>query len=282
MTIENVDLYSYFGFPKPQGAAGILTAYAHYQAPEHCADRKRPAILVIPGGAYAFVSDREKEPIALKYVNAGFNAFTLTYSIKPLSFPTQLIEGAMAMAYIRENADKYNLLPDKVAAIGFSAGGHLLGMISTMFNCPEITAALKDKASLVKPDAAIFSYAVITSGEKTHAGSMLNLCRGDSELISRVSIENNVTAFAPPAFIWATATDTSVPCENSLLLASAYKKAGVPFELHLFANGCHGLALCDEETASPTSKSYLIEKSVKPWLDLSVTWLYAQGFRIKL
>ena len=281
MITETIDLYEYFGLDKPSGAVGTLTTYIHNQSPEFCTGRKRPAMLVIPGGAYVLVSDREKEPVALKYFTEGFNSFALGYSVAPLKFPTQLVEAAMAMVYIRENAEKFYVLPDKVAAMGFSAGGHLLGTLTTMYDCKEVKAALKNKVGLVKPDAAVFSYAVITSGEKRHDGSIRNLCGEDKDLWARVSIENNVNANTPPAFIWATANDNCVPSENSLMLAAAYKAAGVPFELHVFADGVHGLSLCERETSNATGETLLVNDEVKPWLKLSVTWLAKHGFIIK-
>ena len=281
MKTENIDLYAYFGLKKPQGAVGTLTTYIHEQSCEFCVGRRRPAMLVIAGGGYAFVSDREKEPIAVKYFSEGFNTFAIGYSVSPLKFPTQLIETAMAMIYIRENADKYNILSDKVAAIGFSAGGHLLGTLSTMYDCDEVRAVLKDKVNIIKPDAAIFSYAVITSGDKRHDGSIKNLCGDDEKLWARVSIENNVNYATPPAFIWATVNDDLVPSENSLLLAMAYKNAGVPFELHLFSDGVHGLSLANKETANAAGESYLVNKDVASWFDLSVKWLNKFGFTLK-
>ena len=241
------------------------------EAPDY-PTRKRPAMLVIAGGGYGCVSPREKECIALAYVAQGFAAFTLEYSVAPIRFPAQLIEGAMAMAYIRENSDKFGVKPDKVAAIGFSAGGHLTGMLATLFDHAAVKAVLKEKSALVRPDAVILSYPVITSGEKAHRGSFDNLCGQDNaKLQAELSLENAVTENSSPAFIWATVNDELVPSENSLYMALAYKKAGVPFELHIFENGVHGLSLATEETD-------WINKPVQQWLPLSVTWLKGRGF----
>ena len=281
MIVETVDLYNYFNLEKPNGGAGYLTTYVHHQSPEYCTGRRRPAMLVIAGGGYGMVSDREKEPIAIKYLAEGFNAFTLSYSCAPIGFPAQLIEAAMATAYIRENADKYNILSDKVAAIGFSAGGHILGTLCTMYDAEEVKSALKDKAKLVKPDAAVFSYAVITSGEKRHDGSIVNLCGDDMKLRERVSVEKHITPDTPPAFIWATKNDNCVPFENSVLLADAYKKAGVPFCFEKYKDGVHGLSLSTRETANSFSESFFVNDKVKPWFDSSVKWLKNLGFEIK-
>ena len=270
MYCEKVDLYNYFGLTKQDGAEGYLNVYIP-EAPNY-PTRKRPAMLVIAGGGYEFVSPREKECIALAYIAHGFAVFTLEYSVAPIKFPAQLLEGAMAMAYIRDNAEKFGIKPDKVAAIGFSAGGHLAGMLGTLFDRAEIKSALKDKANFVRPDAVILSYPVISSGEKAHKGSFNALCGADNlSLQKEMSLEFCVTKDSSPAFIWTTVNDNFVPSENSLLIASAYKSAGAPFELHMFENGVHGLSLATLETA-------WINKPVQKWLPLSVTWLVSRGF----
>ncbi len=274
MKVERIDLYKYFKVEKPQNAAGYLNVYLL----ENCFEpRLRPAMLVIPGGGYSHVSLREKECVALKYMEKGFNAFTLDYSVKSFceaSFPSQLIEGAMAMAYIKKNAKKLGVDKNHVGAIGFSAGGHLCGMLATMFDAPEVIKALGNNAKYVRPDAVVLSYPVITSGEKAHRGSFINLSGGDKSLEERLSLENNVTENSPPAFIWSTVTDGAVPMENSILMAMAYKKNNIPFELHVFEDGIHGLSIGTQET------SY-INVPIQQWIPLSMTWLENRGFKIK-
>ena len=270
MFCEKIDLYKYFGVKKPDGAEGYINVYIP-KAPEY-PTRLRPAMLVIAGGGYGFVAPREQECVALAYMTQGFAAFTLEYSVAPIKFPAQLIEGAMAMAYIRENAAKFAIKADKVAAIGFSAGGHLTAMLGTMFDNEAVKTVLGEKAELVRPDAVILSYPVITSGEKAHRGSFDNLCGQDNaKLQAELSLENKVTGNSSPAFIWGTVDDGCVPSENSLYMALAYKKAGVPFELHLFEHGKHGLSLATEETG-------VVNKPVQQWLPLSFTWLRERGF----
>ena len=269
MFCDKIDLYKYFGLKRNGGEVGYLNVYLP-EAPDY-PTRVRPAILVIPGGAYVFTSPREKECVALAFITKGFAAFTLEYSVAPVKFPAQLVEGAMAMAYIRENAEKFHIKSDKIAAVGFSAGGHLTGMLGTLFDHAEVKKALGKKAALVRPDAVILSYPVITSGEKAHKGSFDNLCGENESLKKELSLENCVSKNSPPAFIWATADDNGVPSENSLYMALAYKSAGVPFELHVFESGVHGLSLAIDETG-------WINEPVQKWLELVVTWLKTHGF----
>lgn len=272
MLAERVDLYGYFGITRPEGGEGYLNCYIPEKS---CYEgRIRPAMLVIAGGGYGYVSPREKECIAFTYLAKSFCAFTLDYSIGPkVIYPAQLTEGCMAMAYIRENAEKLGVDASHVAAIGFSAGGHLAAMLGNVWNEKEAASALKDKISLCRPDAVVLSYPVITAGEKAHKGSFEYLCGGDFTLADRLSMEKRVTENSSPAFIWATADDGAVPSENSLLLAAAYKKCGVPFELHIFESGRHGLSLANEETGG-------VNEPVRKWVELSVTWLKNRGFGV--
>lgn len=273
MTTKKVDLYKYFNLQRSGDEKGYLTIYLHEKMQEK-PNRLRPAMLIIAGGAYQFVSDREGECVALTYLANGYNTFVLDYSIAPIKYPVQLNEGLMAMAYIRENANKLGVDKEHIGAIGFSAGGHLCGMLANLFDSDDALKLLGEKTKLSRPDAVILSYPVITSGVKTHGGSFVNLCGDNKGLKAKLSLEKNVKQNSSPAFIWATVNDDTVPSENSILYATACKKQGVPFELHLFENGQHGLSLANEEV-------YAINKPVQEWVALSLTWLKNRGFVIK-
>lgn len=278
MKVFTINLYDYFKLSRPENAKAILTAYVLEPYPDYCQNRTRPAMLVIPGGGYGHVSNREKEPMALKFVSESFNAFTLEYSVSPVGHPAQLIEACMAMLYIRENAKELHVIPDKISAIGFSAGGHLCSMLATMFDDDAVKKVFGDKYILCRPDAVVLSYPVITSGEKVSHGGSFNVLAGDNkELRDSLSTENRVKENSSPAFLWGTYTDPAVPIENSLLMANAYRKVGIPFELHIFSNGPHGLSLASEET-SDGKRQDLVNISVQPWFDLAITWLKKNGF----
>jgi acetyl esterase/lipase len=255
---------------KPEGGKAILEVICHDKY-GHCKNRIRPAMLVIPGGGYSHVSEREKDCIAFYYLNKGYNTFTINYSVNPIGFPHQLIEALMAVAYIRENAEELGVNKEQVAAVGFSAGGHLCGSIATLYDAPEVKNALKNVSVNLRPDAVILAYPVVTALVETHRGSFDVLCKGDKELEKRLSIETQVTQNTQPAFIWTTLNDGCVPSINSFEVALAYKKQGVPFEFHMFENGSHGLSLGTKETI-------FVNESIQPWLDLSITWLKGRGF----
>lgn len=274
MVVEHIDLYKYFNLQKPEGAKGFLTTYAVTNNAEVDLKRTRSAILVIPGGGYSFVSAREAEPVALAYVAHGFNAFVLDYSVAPACvFPTALREAALAMIYVRLNAKKYCVDVDSVAAVGFSAGGHLCGCLGTIYNCDEL--ADLPNGDLIRPSAIVLSYPVSVSFDPTvsHMGSFYNLTGKNEELINRLSLEKCVNSFSSPAFIWHTQEDTCVPVEGSLHLAFAYKKNKVPFCLHVYDKGGHGLSTATEEVNTPNLQA-------ATWISLSVEWLKERGFKV--
>ncbi len=276
MLHRTIDLYEYFGLTRPAGGKGILTCFSPETPMSMRAKRRSPAILILPGGGYAFVSDREAEPVALRYMAKGFCAFILDYSVAPLRYPAQLIEAAMAMAYIRLKAETFHVAPNKVAALGFSAGGHLCGCLATIFDDVPVLTALKENAALVRPDAVVLAYPVITSGEKAHAGSFVNLCGEDEALKKRMSLETRVTENTVPAFLWHTFSDASVPVKNSLVLAMAYEEKGVPFALHIFETGKHGLSTADSAVYA-LNEIPEVSAGVMRWVDMSVKWLFERG-----
>ncbi len=231
--------------------------------------KKRPTVLVCPGGGYSFTSQREAEPIAMRFLKEGYNAFILYYSCEPNRHPQPLLDATRAMCMIRDNCEKWHVDPEKIAVIGFSAGGHLATSLCTCYMLPELQNIKGMEKGKNRPDLLISCYPVITSGEKAHRGSFDNLCGDDKALADSLSLEKCVHDDMPPAFIWHTFTDGGVPVENSLLLASAMKEHNVPFELHIFPNGCHGLSTVDAETCGAES----CDPHTARWLDLCMEWM---------
>lgn len=248
MIIKTIDLYDHFHLEAPEGAAGRLLCLANPTSMEVSRDRKRPAVLVLPGGGYGFTSDREAEPVAFRFLAQGYAAFVLRYSIAPLAFPTALREACLAMRYIRENAEEFEVDKGMIAAIGFSAGGHLCGTLGTMYDCPEVSDL--GSAELLRPDALGLCYPVALSWGPTHEGSFDNLTRGDAALRRRLSLDALVRPDMPPVFLWHTRSDDVVPCRNSILLANALADAGVNFALHVYCSGPHGLSNADDTVYS--------------------------------
>lgn len=286
MNVERIDLYKYFGLKREENKCGYLNAFLHGFS-KYYPNRVRPAIIVIAGGGYSGICEREGEPIALAYFAKGYNVFTLEYSCAPNVYPTQLIEGCMAVAFVKYNSKRLCINSQQVAVAGFSAGGHLAGMTATLFEESCVQDALKEKKSLSRPDAVILGYPVITSGKFSHKGSIENLTGGKLNLYDKVSLEKQVEENSSPAFIWGTVNDDLVPSENAFSYAYACKKKGVKFEFHLYEDGRHGLGLANEQTATPEGRvlNSTIEEYIRPdvstWFEMSLTWLKKRGFKIE-
>lgn len=232
----------------------------------------RPTVLILPGGGYEMTSDREAEPIALKVLAMGYHAFVLRYSCAPSRYPVALVEAAEAMRLIRTHAGDWGVDPERIAVMGFSAGGHLATHLATQWN-GVLPREHGFEAADIRPNALILSYPVISSGEYAHRGSfdaLLGERRNDAAMLEAVSLERHVTADMPPTFVWHTVTDQLVPVENTLALVAAARRAGVPIEAHLFTSGPHGLSLGTEETAVGDVPP---EECVQIWPDLLNRWL---------
>lgn len=211
----------------------------------------KPMVVLCPGGAYRFRSNREAEPIAMKLLAAGIHVGILNYSVAPLRYPTAALELAQAVREVRRHVQAWHVIPEQVYVMGFSAGGHLACTLGTLWNDEVFHRALGEPVDW-RPDAQILGYPVVTLGEFAHQGSRDNLLGpgAPDEQIAALSLENRVTIDAAPAFIWHTQEDASVPVENSLQYVAALRRAGVPFELHIYEKGGHGLSTCDRLTAN--------------------------------
>ncbi len=276
---KDIDLYAYFNVPRPENAKGYLSTYVLEKYSEFATKKIRPAMLVIPGGGYWMCSERECQPIALSYLAQGFQTFSLIYTTgDDAHFPTMLIEAAMAVAYIKINAKKYGIDPEKVAVCGFSAGGHLAASISTMYADEPVLSALKENALYAKPSASVLCYPVITFVDATHQGTRERATAKDASKDAILSPELRVNKDTPIAFIWTTSEDICVPPISSLLYATAMTKNGIPFELHVYQKGPHGLALGTEETSLNPATDNNLNLDAIEWVDKSVKFLKRNGF----
>ena len=263
------DLYPFLG---ENGKDPVLSVYAADNLREMKRDnQKHPAILVCPGGGYSMVSAREGEPIALNLLPWGYHVFVLEYSCAPHCFPSQMREVAAAMELIHANADVWHTDVQRIAIMGFSAGGHLACHYTNCYDIEEVRAVFPDSKPV---KACILGYPVITAlpGHR-HEATFLNLSGHEaiaSEDIENFSLENKVTDKTPPTFLWHTSDDDCVPVSNCLFYAQALAKHNIFFALHVYPFGKHGLSTADDMTCPPLDRSV---HPVRNWLRDLKDWL---------
>ena len=239
----------------------------------------RPAMLVIPGGGYGMVChDREGEPVARAFFSRGYNAFVLNYRVARDTdrYPAQLLDASRAVLYIRTNAARLSVDPERVYATGFSAGGHLAGSLAILHSDPDVLAELGIEKGANRPNACVLCYPVVSCLTETHGESFENLlgCSAydiAAEQRSAVSLECNVGPDSAPLFIWHTAEDEAVPPDGSILLTRAYVRHGLPVTFQLSPYGPHGVALANEETCA--NNPDFVQPIADGWVDYAVKWL---------
>lgn len=233
-----------------------------------------PCMMILPGGGYAVVVPPEGELVAKRFNELGYNCFVMTYTTNQLMREPVMDQAmrdlARAVRFVRKNADTYRIDPDKLYICGFSAAGHVCASLCDYWDeIEETNPEYKDISC--RPDAAVLSYPVITSGEYAHKDSFKFLLgadiydRDDSEarsLLDKYSLEKHVKPTNPPCFVWQTEEDDLVPVKNSYLYAEALKNAGVKYEHKTFPRGFHGLSIPNDDWAqSRHGEPYTAEQS---------------------
>ncbi len=237
-----------------------------------------PCIVICPGGGYSHVSSREGAPIAMHFVPDGYQVFVVHYSAAPHCFPQQLREVAATLEIINAHAQEWSCDMNNITIMGFSAGGHLAAQYSNRYDCPEIRKTFPDSKPVHQ---TVLCYPVITSdSDYCHRGSIENFvghkmydddgCHLCSMQEKGCSCEYLVSANTPPTFIWHTVEDQVVPVENSFIYAQALSHNQVPFELHIYPYGSHGLATADDMTNPKLSERV---SHCHAWIDDCKRWL---------
>lgn len=237
-----------YDYPRAGGFVPELHAYLHET------DTPRPCVIVVPGGAYAFVSQSEASLPSKRLHALGYQTLALTYTVNPTGdAPLRqqpMRDLSRAIRLIRSRAEALGVDPNRIAVCGFSAGAHLCASLCAHYaDIADPDAAYQALSN--RPDAAILGYPVVTTGAFAHRGSITALLGETPEAaeLEYYSIETQVQEGFPPCFLWQTATDDSVPVENSYLLAMALRRAKIPFAHHVFSDGVHGLSTADEAMA---------------------------------
>ncbi|MDK6028831.1 alpha/beta hydrolase [Ignisphaera sp. 4213-co] len=258
---------------------------------------RRPAVIVCPGGGLMYTSNREAEPVAAVFLSRGYHAFVLRYTTADMGvkkvYPDILYDLAKTVAIVRSKADEWGVDANKMVIVGFSAGGLLAAMYSTQWHRDWLAESLGVSKNLLKPNAVVLAYpagldfvtmynifrgGVGPGAEVFH--TMASLMLGSEEFtlekLREISPVTYVDSNTPPTFIWTTADDSVVPVESILSYAHALAANKVPFELHVFASGVHGLSLADKTTARTSDQ---INPHVAKWIDLVLSWLQNHVFK---
>jgi acetyl esterase/lipase len=226
---------------------------------------RRGAVLVLPGGGYNHLAAHEGEPFGRFFADQGFVGVVCRYRVLPHTFPAPFADAARAARMVRALADRYAIAPDRIAAIGFSAGAHLAATIGTQ---PNLHVDPQDDLAGIhsaRPDRLILAYGALSMLPGGNPGLGARLFGDDvtEEQREMVSAERHVTASTPPTFLFHTADDPRVPVANSLRYLEACRAAGVPVELHAYESGRHGVGLAAD---NPRLSS---------WTGLLLDWLRA-------
>lgn len=234
---------------------------------------QRPAVVICPGGGYQHLSEREAEPVALRFLSMGFNCFVVWYRIAPHTYPAPQQDVAAAVAWVRQHAGETNTHPAQIAVMGFSAGAHAAGSLGVWWPRAELWQPLGLTPEDVRPNAMVLCYPVISGGEHAHRGSFVNLSGSDDPAAhTAYSLDESVTQRTPPAFLWHTWEDGAVPVENTLLIASALRRCGVTAEVHIFPFGSHGLSLANPLTSSANRPEQNVPECAA-WPELAARFL---------
>jgi acetyl esterase/lipase len=231
------------------------------------------SIVICPGGGYAALAPHEGSHYALWLNELGITGFVLKYRLGSSGYrhPAMMLDVQRAIRYVRANAVKWGLDPNRIGVMGSSAGGHLASTALTHFDPGDGAAADPINRVSSRPDLGILCYPVITMGPDTHAGSRRNLLgdNPDPSLVEFLSNEKQVKKDTPPTFIFHTFEDSAVRVENSLEFAAALRRHGVPFSLHIYPKGAHGMGLGSAQW-DPDSRHI--------WTQECAQWLKEQSF----
>lgn len=291
-------------FLYPDRTDVTLTAYVLEDSKELLGGKKRPGILVCPGGGYLNCSDREAEPVALRFAAMGYHAFVLRYSTysgeendfpagKKLKrrersvFPASMRDIGRAFLALHEHAGEWLLDTDKIALCGFSAGAHNCATYATYWDQPEITALSGGRKKVFRPAACVLGYGLYDYpmimrqkpnmkdpfALRLREASCMALLGTDAptdEKLHAVSPARRLSPSTPPMFLWATAEDTLVPPAQTANMCLALAEKGIPFEAHIFESGPHGLSLADQATAG---SKFEMDADAAQWIRLAERWL---------
>lgn len=261
MNYRDIDLN--LDYKKCGAAQDGYQAHLTEYVPKQRGNFEKTAVLILPGGAYYFTSENEGEPVAVKFASEGMPSFVLWYSVVPNRFPCAILETLAAVKYIRTTYPEI----EKVFLCGFSAGGHLAGLYSSMYE-KYAHEYLHESGDNYRVDGSILAYPVVSSDPAYLHSDTFNHLLGDrvEEKKASLSLENLICEKTPRAFLWATCADSCVPATNCLLYASCLAKFGIPYEVHVYQDMEHGLSMANAVCGKPECRH-------SDWFNQCIRWM---------
>ncbi len=239
--------------------------------------KKRPAIIIMPGGAWGMLSDSEGEPVALTFMKEGFCAFVLNYSIGDYSvYPNPLDEISWAIWEVRKNADSWGIDSEAIVVMGFSAGAGVAAFGATQWNTPGLCERLDIPEGGNRPNAAVLAYGAASSTDIVADPEQYRpdfLGKIAKDLTPELDVVNYVGKHTPPLFIWHTRYDKYVPSDHPLRMALAMDALDLPYEVHVFQKGSHGISVSND-LAMYQAEAGIRSKNTDMWVELCKNWIY--------
>jgi len=270
-------------------SSATLTAYLQDAPFDNQISSNRPAIIICPGGAYLGYTEKEAEPVALKFVSEGYQAFVLKYSIGDIArFPAPFIDAARAIMMVRRNGKRWGIDTDKICLCGFSTGGHVAAIFSATWQDDYLGKALNAENELFKPNALLLGYPLLDMHQfvannqdksqemKTLLEMMLSSIYGTAtpmkSTMEEWDVKNKITTMYPPTFLWTTAEDSFVGVNDSMNLIKELSACKIPYEFHIFEKGSHGLSL-GNQTIGYSEDDVKRHGNTHRWVELAINWL---------
>ncbi len=256
-----------------------LRTYIHDESDANGLKRRRPAIIIMPGGAFSYLAAAEGEPVALTFLAKGFNTFVMSYSVGDYcKYPDVLEEISKAIREVRSHADEWNIDPDAIVLMGFSAGACMAALSATQWNTPGLCERLGVSFEDIKPNAAVIAYAPWDNTNtiqrdpeffNPNAAAIAKDCTPELDFI------NYAGTHMPPMFIWHNRYDKFVPAINPVMIAAKLYELKLPFELHIFQGGEHGMSVCNSLSSFTEEKKKLCEENpnVGLWVPMCENWI---------
>lgn len=299
-------IHQFISFYEDRKEVGIETYFLDYDVAFR-RGKDTPLVLICPGGGYAFLSEREMEPVAMAWNFLGFHAAVLHYSTgRAALMPQPLLDVAMGVKWCREHAKRYHIRQNGILLCGFSAGGHVAAGLGVHWDKTWFQVLMEGESQMWRPDGLVLGYPLINIAEtkrklpyiedfsmanhdveedcyvfakdgeryidfmKLEYSYLFHKVDPDEEQMLRWSLDKQVSESTPPCFLWHTGQDNLVWAANSLKFAAALERYRVPYELHVFARGYHGLSLASESSADQANG---IVPECQEWITMAGRWI---------